>query len=112
MSLTDPLTDPLAPTVATDQGDYAPGSTATISAAGSGAGDDIAFQISVIDQASGAVLWTGASWDAYADGAGSLVTNFYVSGAYANTTIQLTVTDLTTGLVAIEVFKDSGKVVS
>ena len=105
------LTDPLLGTVSTDQQDYSPGTTATISASGFGVGDNIEFQINVIDPATGAVLWSGPVWDAVeesdANGNGFLTTYFSVTNAYANTTIQLTATDLTTGQVATEVFTDS-----
>src|SRR5689334_4788696 len=104
MSSTDPF-------VSTDQQDYAPGSTATITAGGFGIGDDLSFQISVIDPSTGTVLWTGPSWDAIegdsGSGSGLLTTNFYVTSDYANTTIQLTVTDLTSGQTTSQIFTDS-----
>jgi uncharacterized repeat protein (TIGR01451 family) len=106
MSLTD-TTDPLDPTVTTDQLDYAPGSTATITATDFGIGDDIQFTITVIDPTTGAILWSGPSWDAVAGSDGSLLTSFFVSSAYAGATIQLTATDAVTGQVASEVFTDS-----
>src|SRR5437879_4992315 len=104
MSSTDPF-------VTTDQLDYAPGSTATITAGGFGIGDALNFSITVIDAATGAILWSGPSWNAVegSDGSGSglLATSFFVTSDYANTTIQLTVTDTVTGQVVTDVFTDS-----
>jgi hypothetical protein len=98
------MTDPTDPLVTTDQQDYAPGSTATISASGFGAGDDLQFQITVIDPTTtGAAPYT---WGVNADGSGGAVTSFFVSSIYANTTMLLTVTDAATGQVVQEVFTD------
>src|SRR5713101_7951727 len=103
MSTTDP-TNPLDPTVTTDQPDYSPGTTATITATNFGVGDALDFQITVIDPATGATLWSGPEWQAVegsgASGSGYVQTYFQVTQAYANTTIQLTTTDLTTGQTA------------
>ena len=102
------MSDPL---LTTDQPDYSPGSTATITAAGFGIGDDLNFQITVIDPATGTTLWSGPSWDLIegSDGSGNglITTNFFVTSDYANTTIKLTVTDMATGQVATDVFTDS-----
>src|SRR5215467_15470509 len=94
------LTDPL---VTTDQTDYAPGSTATFTASGFGIGDNLEFTITVIDPTTGATLWSGPSWAVIDGSAGDLAvatggtvqTQFYVSDAYLDATIQLTVDDLT-----------------
>src|SRR5437762_5130010 len=115
--MSDPLNNPLDPTVLTDQPDYAPGTTATITASGFGIGDTIDFQITVIDAATGATLWSGPEWTAVegsdANGSGFLTTLFQVTSAYGDTTIQLTATDLTVGSAtygqtATVVFTDSG----
>jgi hypothetical protein len=98
------LTDPI---VTTDQQDYAPGSVATITASGFGAGADLNLSIQVIDPATSTVLWNGANWNEAADSSGSVATFFSVNSSYANTTIQLTVTDPVTGQTAIEVFTDA-----
>src|SRR5512146_1959436 len=102
---TDPLNPEITATVATDQGDYAPGSTAGITATGFGVGDNIDFSIQVIDPATLQVLWSGPSWSVVdgasgdADGVlnGSVATTFAVTSNYANTTILLTATDAVTG---------------
>src|SRR5262249_23458793 len=101
------------PTVTTNAADYAPGSTAYITAAGFGVGHDIKFSLQVIDPATGAVA--PAKWDVVdgsaADGDhvanGQVLTQFVVTPAYANTTIELIATDTTTGQSAATTFTDA-----
>ncbi len=96
-----------APTVTTDKGDYAPGSTANITASGFGSGDAITFAVDTIDATTGAVLWTGPTWTASADSSGTAVTPFSVTPNYANTTIELVATDAANGESASTVFTDA-----
>src|SRR5579863_6857458 len=56
-----------APALTTDKSDYAPGSTAYISATGFGADDAITFSVDTIDSTTGAVLTTGQTWTANAN---------------------------------------------
>src|SRR5689334_16457611 len=100
------------PTVTTDQTDYAPTTSATITASDFTIGDDLQFTITVIDPTTGATLWSGPTWDAVegtgADGNGYVQTNFQLNWAYAGATIKLTVTDLTNpNEVATTIFHDS-----
>src|SRR5579862_4698696 len=96
---TNTATVTTTPTVTTNQIDYAPSTTATITATNFGIGDDLQFSITIIDPTTGAVEYQGPIWDAIegtgANGLGYAQTSFYVSQIYANTTIELSVTDLT-----------------
>jgi uncharacterized repeat protein (TIGR01451 family) len=116
------VTAPTDPVVTSDEGDYSPYSTANLTAAGFGIGDEISFQVSIIDPATGLVsplnadapgasAWTvieGANVDSYGTTYGSVTTSWYVDPYYADTTLLLTATDLNTGQVATEVFADAG----
>ena len=118
------------PTVATDWPDYAPGSTATISATGFDAGSTVMFSIQTIgagadgiigtadDTLSAPVTWLatdGAASDGDGTTNGNLTTGFYVNQSYANTTMLLTATEVQVGAdgsvaaagpTATEVFTD------
>ena len=100
MSTTDPF-------VTTDQTDYAPGETATITATDFGIGDELQFSITVIDPTTHNVLWSGPTWDTVEGSNGLAVTWFYVTSAYAGATIELTATDLVTGQTASDIFTDT-----
>src|SRR5205823_13301501 len=112
------LPNPVDPTVSTDEPDYAPGTTATVTATNFGVGDELQFQVTVIDPATGLPLSgfdaADVTWTAYeaaaADGSGFVQTSLAITDAYANRTIQLTVTDLTTGQTASTTFTDGGGV--
>ena len=103
------------PTVTTNASDYAPGSTAEITATGFAAGDDIKFTLQVVDPTTHAVLRTGQVWDVLdgsgADGDhtanGTVLTDLFVNLSYANTTLKLTATDTKTGQTASTIFTDA-----
>src|SRR5215472_4644535 len=110
-----PLFATATPTVTTDVDDYAPGSTAYITARGFRAGAEINFTIEVIDPETHAHLWTGPVWDVV-DGSrldgdhradGTVLTQFYVTQDYADTTIRLTAVDRATGQTATWIFTDA-----
>src|SRR5262249_40351077 len=94
------LTSTLVPTLATDLSDYAPGSTATITASGCAPGATLAFDAQIFG-ADGALLfdvqWTtidGATTDADGSADGSVLTSLAILPTYANTTITLTATEV------------------
>ena len=91
--------------VITDQSDYAPGSTATITGAGFQAGETVQLQVLRIDidENSGP---EHDPWTVLADGDGNFQTTWYVTYDEANSTLQLTATGLSSGLVAQEIFTD------
>jgi uncharacterized repeat protein (TIGR01451 family) len=95
------MSDTLVPTLTTDLLDYSPGSTATIGASGFTYGGLITFEAQVF-AADGTLVddhvWT-VSDDALSDPAfsGSLTTSLSILSTYANTTIQLTATEITAG---------------
>ena len=92
-------------TVITDQSDYAPGSTATITGAGFQAGETVQLQVLRIDidENSGP---EHDPWTVLADGDGNFQTTWYVTYDEANSTLQLTATGLSSGLVPQEIFTD------
>jgi len=104
--------------VTTDASDYAPGSTAEITASGFGVGDDIKFTTQVIDPKTSTVspvVWDvvdGSAADGDHEANGRVLTQFPVTSAYADTTIKLTATDTTTGQTASTIFTDSNATLS
>ncbi|HEV2099625.1 MAG TPA: hypothetical protein VGR45_11960 [Stellaceae bacterium] len=100
------------PTVTTNQPDYAPGSTATFTANGFGANDPINFATYIINPTTGAVLSEGPVLTATADATGAVTTQFSVTSAYANQTVELTATDPNTGQSAATTFTDAGPAAS
>jgi hypothetical protein len=108
----------------TDLSDYAPGSTAFFTADGFGFGDALSFQVYLVDPGSDGIVGTlddvltagpgGTSWTVIDGGTtdlnaadGTVTTNWYVDPFYANMTLLVTVTDLTTGQTVSQVFTDS-----
>jgi autotransporter-associated beta strand protein len=130
----------LAATVFTDHADYAPGSTAFITAASDGAadhnfavGEAIQFQVSrtdgISDHAPGNLPWVvvdgSSGFTPYQDPSGQWIypdldavangqveTSWYVDRQYANAKLLLTATGLSTGEVATHAFTDSAIVIS
>src|SRR5262245_4535059 len=121
-----------AATVLTDQPDYAPGSTAIITATGFNVGSTVQFSVQIInpgtdgivgttdDTLGEAVTWlaTDGAAASDADGAadGALTTTFHVTQDYANTSILLTASQVTvsadglitpSGPTATHVFTDA-----
>src|SRR5262249_19237359 len=103
----------LAAAVVTDKPDYAPGSTAHITASNDGnpganfqAGETIEFKVirtdGVQDYPPG-----NQPWDVTAGADGSVTTDWYVNPQYAGASLELTATGLTSGAVAKTDFTDS-----
>ena len=109
------LTPQSTTSLTTDQTDYAPRSTANIAASGFAIGAELEFTIEVIDPETHGVLWTGPVWRAVDDGPGdgdnradgTVLTQFYVTRDYLDTTIRLTAVDVATGQRAVTIFTDS-----
>src|SRR5215831_16979786 len=106
------------PTVTTDASDYAPGSTAEITASGFGVGDDIKFTTQVIDPKTSTVspvVWDvvdGSAADGDHVANGQVLTQFAVTSAYADTTVELLATDTATGQSATTTFTDAAAKIS
>jgi hypothetical protein len=114
------------PTVPTDKVDYAPGSTAMFTASGFPIGDQLIFQVSVVEPGPdgqygtaddtiaaigpGATPWTvteAAHGNGSSGPVGYVTTSWYVDPFYANTTLKVIVTDLSTLQTASSVFADA-----
>ena len=98
-----------AATVDTDQMDYQPDTTATITGYGFAPGETV--QLQVLNLTTPADV--GAEhdpWTTNADINGDFLTTWYVTADETNQTLQLTATGLTSGLVAQRVFADSATV--
>src|SRR5229473_3286879 len=92
--------------VATDQLDYAPGSTAAITAAGSSSGDVVEITAQVVE-ANGTLDAITFDTTLTVGSDGTATTTMWIDPAlYTNQNILLTATDLTTGAVATELFTD------
>ncbi|WP_369722031.1 beta strand repeat-containing protein [Bradyrhizobium sp. LLZ17] len=93
--------------VTTDQLDYSPGSTASITAAGSSAGDAIEITAQVIE-ANGTLGAITFDTTLTIGSDGTAATTMWIDPAlYTNQNILLTATDLTAGVMATERFADA-----
>src|SRR5438046_3152152 len=105
--------DPL--TVTTDQPDYAPNSTAYITATNVALGDTIEFVVTDTNPADGVTSGTDQPWTVTDGGAddlngatdGTIVTTWGVNQDAANQAFVLTATDQSSGAVAVSTFTDS-----
>ncbi|MDB6018143.1 MAG: hypothetical protein JWR19_2632 [Pedosphaera sp.] len=94
------------PSVVTDQSDYAPGSTATISGSGFQAGEVVQLQVlrTDIPDPDGP---EHQPWQVTADENGNFEATWYVTPDEAGASLELTATGLTSGLVAQADFTDT-----
>jgi hypothetical protein len=95
--------------VTTDQSDYPPGATVTITGSGFQPGETVQLQVLRIDldENSGP---EHDPWPVTADGNGNFQTTWYVTYDEAGATLQLTATGLTSGLTAQTTFTDSATI--
>src|SRR5258708_32895902 len=113
MSTTDDTTTNSTFILTTDQLDYAPNSTATITATNVALGDTIEFVVTDVDGT--AVSGTNEPWDVTDGGTGDLdgvvngtiVTTWAVNQDAANQAFVLSATDAATGQTAATSFTDT-----
>src|SRR6516225_8021311 len=92
-----------AQTVQTDQPDYPPGSTATITGSGFQAGETVQLQVVNLTNPGD----TGPEhdpWTVTADADGNVTTTWYVTEDELGATLKLTATGLSSGATAYTVF--------
>jgi hypothetical protein len=97
----------LAQTIQTDQSDYPPGSTATITGSGFAPNETVEVQVVNVTNPDD----TGAEhlpWEVTTDANGNFTTTWFVTDDEANTTLQLTATGESSHLVAQVTFTDAG----
>ena len=94
------------PVVVSDKDDYAPGETAMFQAAGFQPNELLDFSVSVRGDDN---TWVpDIAWaDVPADGSGAAEVDYIVPEAWMNKSLQLTVMDLTSGLIAQTTFTDT-----
>ncbi|MDN4983831.1 hypothetical protein QY049_11355, partial [Bradyrhizobium sp. WYCCWR 13022] len=93
--------------VATDQMDYAPGSTAEITVSGFSSGDTVEITAQVVE-ADGTLDAITFDTILTVDGNGTGLTTMWIDPTlYTNQTILLTATDLTAGVMTTEIFTDA-----
>ena len=95
------------PSIATDQADYPPGSTVTITGSGFQAGESVQCQVLRIDIDENAGF-EHDPWQFAADADGNFTTTWYVTEDEAGALLQLTGLGLSSGLTAQTTFTDAG----